>query len=269
MTKMRVPKLTSVGLDSAVVDFRFARAFDMYRHVKAGPGEYEPDVLAMLLVLLARNERARFINVGANIGYFALIVAKLFGARVDVHAYEPMPVLFDGLVDACRSNRVDVHLRSLALSDFEGTAPFHLSAKSDTSNSLNPEFRPNKGIVDVPVSTIDAEFADPSTDLPTVLLVDTESTEPAVLRGSRAFIERVRPAVVCEVLAGRTETELTNILNDCGYEMYELTDDGPQRRDELVGDRTYRHRDWLFVPEGADVDPTKAFGSTFRTLTSS
>lgn len=239
----------------------------MYRHVSAGKWAYEPDVLATLVCLLGGRGTSRFVNVGANIGYFPLIVKRLLGDRVDVHVFEPMPELLERLGEAAKRNRVDLTISPDALADFVGTAPFHLSARSDTSNSLNPNFRPAKDVIEVRVTTLDSMF--PGSLRPvdtTVLLVDTESTEPAVLRGGMEFIRRERPAIVCEVLAGRTEADLSAIIAELGYVAYALTDEGVERRDEVVGDRTYEHRDWLFLPDGAEPPPPTCFRSTMERL---
>ena len=272
---MRIPPLPHLALDGAAVDFRYARKLDMHRHVSSGPSAYEPDVLSILLCLLGSHERSRFINIGANIGYFPLIVKQLFGDRVDVHAYEPMPELVERLNEAQRRNKVDFRVSDIALADFEGTAPFHLSARSDTSNSLNPNFRPAKEVIEVTVSTLDAEFpAAGGTDHrddrfateATVLLIDTESTEPAVLRGALGYIGRVRPAIICEVLAGRTEDDLSAIMHQIDYSAYALTDDGPELRAKVVGDRTYEHRDWVFLPSAAPAPDQACFAETMRIL---
>jgi FkbM family methyltransferase len=275
---VKFPLLEHLGVGDVDIDFEHARKLDMYQYVKRGTWSYEPDVLATLLCLLTGRPHSRFINVGANMGYFSILVKKLFGEQVEVFAYEPMPDLALRLRKAEQRNEIDLNLSDAALSDFQGTAPFHLSAKSDTSNSLNPDFRPAKEVVEVAVTTLDAEFPKPDRgrfslpgrgprETPTVLLIDTESTEPSVLRGGLEFIERVQPAIICEVLAGRTEVDLSRIVEQIGYRSYALTDHGPELRTEVVGDVTYQHRDWLFLPRNAPEVERAQFEATFEILT--
>lgn len=125
------------------------------------------------------------------------------------------------------------------------------------------------------VTTVDDEFParrrrpfrhDETDELSTVLLIDTESTEPAVLRGATDFIARVRPAIICEVLAGRTEDALSDIINEIEYTAYALTDSGPEQRDEIVGDRSYQHRDWVFLPKEDPPPSLECFTATMRAL---
>ena len=84
---------------------------------------------------------------------------------------------------------------------------------------------------------------------PAVLKVDTETTEPDVFRGAAELLATARPWIVCEVLAGRTEKDLMEILRPFGYHWFHITDVMPfAPSDVIAGDPTYRHLDWLFAP---------------------
>lgn len=122
-----------------------------------------------------------------------------------------------------------------------------MSAKSDSSNSLNPRFRPAKDVIEVELATIDQLYAGGEAG-GWLFKIDTESTEPDVLRGASAFVERYRPWIICEVLHGRRESELQQFVDAHGYHAYHLKG-GPLLATELIsGDSTYLHRDWLFAP---------------------
>lgn len=85
-----------------------------------------------------------------------------------------------------------------------------------------------------------------------LIKLDTESTEPAALRGLESTIGRHRPAVVCEVLRDRTEPELEAFFfGQVDYDAYWLTPDGPQGRSRIVGDPEFRYVNYLFVPSGS------------------
>jgi methyltransferase FkbM-like protein len=79
-----------------------------------------------------------------------------------------------------------------------------------------------------------------------LIKLDTESTEPRVLRGAIRVLEESRPDIICEVLHGRTEHELEQVLRPLAYSFYQLTPSGPQRRSEIRGDAEYRHLNYLF-----------------------
>jgi hypothetical protein len=80
-----------------------------------------------------------------------------------------------------------------------------------------------------------------------LIKLDTESTEPAALRGLDATVERDRPVIFCEVLAGRTEPELQPLVDKWGYRTYWLSDDGPVLREPIIGEKS--NVNWLFLPD--------------------
>lgn len=231
--------------------------------------QYEADVAGLLVALGRRRRRTVFLDVGANISYFPLLTGAVFGDRFDIHAFEPMPALREMGARGLDANRVTANLRGEALTDHIGTGEFHLSAATDSSNSLNPTFRESKDVISVDLSTLDelfvrqgvsevlrASLAGDADDTECILMIDTESTEPDVLVGGDELVARVRPHIVCEVLAGRTEARLEEFVERHGYLRYRLTADALVLESEIVGDHTYQHRDWYFAPE--PVDPAVA-----------
>lgn len=245
----------------------------MYSLLAKSGLRYEADVAALLVALGRTRERTVFIDVGANISYFPLLAGAIFGDRFETHAFEPMPELRSMGERGLVANEIQASLRGEALTDHVGVGEFHLSAATDSSNSLNPTFRESKEVISADLSTLDTLFVeqraserlghvlDGDTDrVACVVMVDTESTEPDVLAGGRELIERIRPHVICEVLAGRTEDRLEAFVEEHGYLRYRLTDRGLVLEDRIVGDRTYEHRDWYFAPEPID----EAVATDFR-----
>jgi len=78
--------------------------------------------------------------------------------------------------------------------------------------------------------------------------MDTESTEPAVLDGAKSTIARCRPSIICEVLRGRTESELQARLEPRNYIFLHMTETGLEQRASIAGDGTYRFKNFIFVP---------------------
>jgi len=279
--RFKVPELEYVRPDKPEVDFGYAAGSYMHRLLSDGGLSYEADVSALLVALGASHRHTVFVNVGANISYFPVLLGAVFGSRFEIHGFEPMPALHEMGVAGLLANGLVAESSAVALSSFVGTAEFHLSAQTDSSNSLNPTFRETKSVVEVEVSTLDEVFvrgvqsrslADRLAgvgDSACLMVIDTESTEPDVLRGGSEMINRLRPHIVCEVLAGRTEARLQEIVDSHGYVPYRLTDDELVRQSSIVGDPTYSHRDWLFAPEELDTEIirrypvlVKAFQST-------
>jgi len=228
-------------------------------HLLAGSGlaGYEPDTLACFLAAIEERGSAPVFDVGANIGVFSWLAASLTPATVV--AFEPTPDLATLMRRICIENDLAVTVEEIALGAAPGRAELHLSDKTDSSNSLRAGFRPSRRSVSVPVETVDG-YVTRTGVTPAVLKVDTESTEPDVLRGAAGVLATNRPWIICEVLAGRTEADLTAILQPLGYSWYRIDGAGPlEPRAVIEGDPTYKHMNWLFAPEA----PSPAFWSSF------
>lgn len=245
------------------LDVTAARGFQLHKSLINGKGSYEPEVFGLVLDRLTRAQRALFINVGANIGFFPLAAARLNeigAAQVDIYAHEPLPRLLDCARRLQAENGLTYPLSAVALSDSTGTADFYVSAKSDTSNSLTQGFRPAKEVITVELGTLDDTYlpiAEARSYDEVLVMVDVETAEPSVLRGAFQFLKSVRPNVICEVLANRTEVELLGILAEIDYVPYRFDGTRWVFETELRGSSV--HRDWLFVP----AEKRTEFGDSF------
>jgi FkbM family methyltransferase len=215
-----------------------------------GLAGYEPDTMACFLAACDVAGPGAVFDIGANVGIFAAVASAMTSRQV--RAFEPVPALAEVSRRFARDNELDWATETVALGADNGTATFYLSDKSDSSNSLAEGFRPSSAQISVQVETLDS-YVGRTGMVPAVLKIDTESTEPDVIAGAaQTFAER-RPWIVCEVLAGRVEDRLTAVMEPLGYHWYQIRDEIPyQESDEIVGDRTYRHLNWLFAPEPPD-----------------
>ena len=208
---------------------------------------YEPETLAACCAIIEDQKITHFSDIGANIGVFTVVLGKLF-PKLGIEAFEPLPMLNEIATALCADNEVRAKVRGEALSNYEGIATLHISAKSDSSNSLNPRFRPNKGVLEVPVVTLDGLSAREDF-FPRMIKIDTESTEPDIIEGGGDFIQRTRPWIFCEVLAGRTEEKLDKFISKYEYSPYSLNNCQFNLQKKVTGDTTYQYRDWLFAPK--------------------
>jgi len=142
--------------------------------------------------------RGNVVDVGANAGLMTVIAAA---AGATVYAFEPVPRSFDwtlaniarnGLEESCR-------LRQVAVGDCLGTTEFHVPfGDAPSSASLGAAgYRGLDGdVIDVEVTTLDAELVDASISL---IKVDVEGHEHRVLSGAEDVIARERPDLLLEV----------------------------------------------------------------------
>ncbi len=128
-------------------------------------------------------------DIGANIGYATLIMAKLVGKSGHVYAIEPDPKNIKVLRQNIELNKYSerVSLYHLGISDTDGKLPFARSRKSNLGSFGKVKNR--IGTVTVDVQTIDSMFANKE-NLPTFYKMDVEGHEVKVLRGMRKTAKR-------------------------------------------------------------------------------
>src|SRR5215213_6191707 len=136
------------------------------------------------------------VDVGANVGQFAVASAKLF-PKAQVYSFEPVPECADELrKNVARLGHVTVH--PFALGEEEGTVSFHVNAYSLSSSLLPlaeshreafPEAREERTI-EVEVSTLDRVFAKMKLERPVLIKLDVQGYEAQVLRGGEETLQR-------------------------------------------------------------------------------
>ena len=224
---------------------------------RLGLAGYEPESLACYLAAASVAGDGWMWDVGANVGLYGLLAAAM--TTRDVVAFEPTPALTRTLRSIARSNRLPVTVEELALSDHEGTATFYLSDRTDASNSLAEGFRQASVSIDVPLDTVDS-FVERTGQDPAVMKIDTETTEPDVLRGAEQTILRRRPWILCEVLPGRNEQIIGDMMTTWGYRLFHVDHRAIlEQRDHVAADHG-ELRNWLFAP----VEPGADFWDAFQ-----
>jgi len=85
-----------------------------------------------------------------------------------------------------------------------------------------------------------------------ILIVDVETLEPSVLRGASKIISDIRPVIICEVLAGRVEEQLEEVMKDHHYTFYSYNGTTWSQQTGISGDHLGLYRDWVFLPSELD-----------------
>lgn len=133
---------------------------------------------------------ATVVDVGANLGYFTLLLAELVGPEGHVHAFEPNPAIAARLRKSVAVNgfggRATVH--QLALGDHHGLAGFEI-APGEPGGGHVVDHR--EGMDSVPVSRLDGMEI-----IPDFIKIDAEGAEAAVWRGLAGILALRRPLTV-------------------------------------------------------------------------
>lgn len=151
-------------------------------------------------------------DVGANVGVFTLLAARLVGDHGRVVAFEPAPgpaeLLERHLVLNDLQNRVTV-IRA-AVSDGRRTARFH-PATAHLLGSLEPD-----GEIEVPVTTLDYELSR-GVAAPHVIKIDAEREEVRVLEGARSLLLERSPILFLSTHSEALRAQCQSLLRDLRY----------------------------------------------------
>jgi FkbM family methyltransferase len=203
------------------------------------------DRTAFDTILKLATDADMFLDIGAYTGVFALAVARQ-RPEIECHAYEIVPDNFMLLLHNVRANdlvrQVRPHLTGVGAATGTITVP-KFAGRGVLPSSFDLDMASRDGPV-VPVRCIDAMY--PDFGGRAVLKIDVEGFEWDVLRGAEAFIGRVKPDIVCEVLRrAKHIEEMTAFLGRHGYRMLHISDGILEARHEVVPDKD--RREWLFT----------------------
>ena len=222
---------------------------------------YEYHIVPLFMNLAQEAETV--VDVGANLGYYAMLAAVVNPAATVV-AFEPSPAAYHYLLKNLDANGLSqVRAERLAVSDRAGRisfiearnpkfphVEFHLTGASGIED-------PGEGYVherpfEVETVTLDAYASANDLKGIGVIKIDAEASEHLVLRGASEVISRDRPMIFCEALVHRVELEMEEMFTRFDYVLFNARATGLVRVSRLLGENKVSH-DFVAVPrEQAD-----------------
>lgn len=165
------------------------------------------------------------IDIGANVGAYALPLAKCVGAQGRVVAYEPAAVNRAYLQSSLIENGlINVDVRPLAVSDRVGQTEL-IEGDSGEFHSIRLEGAAGDG-VSVQTTTLDAESEAMAWESVALIKIDAEGAEQAILAGGAQFFARYSPLVMFEIKnADKLTADLRWTFLALGYSIYRLAGD--------------------------------------------
>jgi FkbM family methyltransferase len=163
-----------------------------------------------------------FYDVGANLGYFTLVAARMVGPAGRVIAFEPVPWCADAVAANIALNDLrQAEVRAEAV----GAATGHsrLRVVRDASQSMLASLSrgaDTRDEIDVAVVAVDDLVSAGAIPPPDVMKIDTEGAEILVLEGMRETIARHGPRIVCEI--HETNDAFAAFMEDVGYRVTNL-----------------------------------------------
>ena len=178
-------------------------------------GEHLLPEFGLIAPILRSLKQGTIVDVGANIGYFPLLIRR--ESSLPILGFEPQPFLHELASTTVADSRLkDVELRRLACGDAPGEVLFqsgpngnivsaaeaaaataeHESATASDLDTAAQTTLKRRPIIPVPVVTLDTELAHTRVSL---MKIDCEGYELKILQGAREVLRRDRPVLLIEV----------------------------------------------------------------------
>jgi FkbM family methyltransferase len=208
------------------------------------------DVAIEAILASSLKDDGTYVDVGTNRGQLLREAVRIAPHGHHV-AFEPIP---DLAAEVAREFP-DVDCRAIALGDRREAKRFCHFTKLDGWSGLrrHPSISDAQGgpvMIDVEVSTLDEEMAEV---MPSVVKIDVEGAEQAVLEGARDVLFRARPLVIFEhvreaaAMYGDAPEAPWDLLTELGYRIFSVTGEGPFTRAAFA--RATGVVNWLATPE--------------------
>lgn len=174
------------GMDVKLTAVRLEELHDLKRD------GLEPGVAGSIRAAIHAGDTV--IEIGAHVGYYTVLLAKLVGQEGRVYAFEPDPVSRRCLVRNLELNDIsNVKVLDLAVTDSETPVSLSASRYGESNSSIgSPPERVGFGQqILVKATTLDG-FCDRNSLRPDLVKIDVEGAEAAVLAGGSKTLNSVR-----------------------------------------------------------------------------
>lgn len=165
------------------------------------------------------------LDIGANIGYYSVLLAKLVGPNGRVLSFEPTKYFGQVLkknLEANNSNNIEIF--NLGLSDKEQELEIHIDGPSATLHDSVTAPHTNSEIIKlVPLDDFIKELDMERLDF---IKIDVDGHEPFFFLGSEKTLEKFNPIILLEVShlhylrAGFTAWDFYDFLKIRNYKIY-------------------------------------------------
>lgn len=198
----------------------FRMRVDWQLHRSFAYGSWEPEVVRSIQDHV--HSGMRVLDIGAQSGFYSLLLSRLVGPEGMVLAFEPLPANFRVLEENLRLNNIqNVMIRREAVSDFSGNISFEFP-RQEVSLIAGPLLESdNLGAFQVPAISLD-DFVRQTGQPIQFIKMDVEGAETAVLRGAVQTLKAFHPSMVVELHHDHPQDGLhpaIALLEQLGYQI--------------------------------------------------
>lgn len=185
--------------------------------------KYEKDVEKTIGDILGKGDV--FIDIGANVGYFSVIVSRIVGENGKVYALEAIPKLCGLLSESIAINDIkNINVLNNAVYSENKKILFHRMKNS--AFSYISRDNTSDGTIEVNAVTLDSLID--KVGKVDVIKIDVEGAEMNVLLGGKNLISRYKPKIIMEVANwslqrfNYSSKDILSFLRNIGYKAYDL-----------------------------------------------
>ena len=158
-------------------------------------------------------------DLGANVGFYSLLGARMAGDAGVVYSFEPLPRNLGYLRKHVAMNRLkNCFVMEAAVADFDGEMRFESSQEPTTAHLSE------RGEVAVRVVRLDSLVERGEVRPPNVMKIDVECSEVKALAGAARTIEKWRPRILLATHNRELHAECVESLQRRGYRVELLTE---------------------------------------------
>jgi FkbM family methyltransferase len=196
-------------------------------------GKYEQPETQFLLA--AAKDASLVIDIGANIGWYAVNIARAsYASGCVVHAFEPVPLTYRRLLRNIEINDLGARVvaNNFGLADKPGELTMFVPSFNGSGAASLARLHPDDESVEVTVElrTLDAYCSGAGITKIDLIKCDVEGAELFVMRGGASTIARDKPVIFVELLRkwskafGYHPNDVIALLATFGYTAWCLRD---------------------------------------------
>jgi FkbM family methyltransferase len=186
------------------------------RKIISGKG-HDPIVAEIIYDKLSQG--GTFIDIGANVGYFSIMAAKM--QNVKVFAFEPSPRELSRLYRNILINKCsNITVFPYGLSEENKILPLYISGDSNPGLNSTIQIRPNSESIECHFVALDSLLAESTLSNVRVCKIDVEGFEMSVLKGMAKSMQFMDKATFVIEVSAKFLPKLGYKQNDI-YEFFE------------------------------------------------
>ena len=186
-------------------------------------GEVEPAIQEILSKRLKPG--MVFYDLGANIGFFSLLAARLVGASGQVFSFEPDPEIIARLRrNIARNGFTNATVIEAGVWSASGDLIFVVADQSSPDRGVGKFVAGESAEAGTPTRCVALDGFFHSAPAPDVIKCDVEGAEIEVFRGAAKLLEARHPIIICEMHSDANDKFLREYFGRFGYRLESVDD---------------------------------------------